>query len=393
MRRNIILLSICQALSISGSTLVITVTALTGKWLAPMPSLVTLPITFQFVATMLSTIPASLLMARIGRRAGFTFGQLIGITGALLATWSIIESHFWLFTLASGLLGAHNAFWQYLRFAAAEVATDNFRPRAISYVLAGGVLAAVLGPQLAKWNIDLFAPHTFAGAYFMVCVLSAMTILFLQMIRIPKPAIRAFNSSGRCLRIIIMQPKFLIAVSSSAIGYGIMNFLMTSTPLAMQYCGFSFDKSVTVIQLHVVGMFLPSFITGTFINRFGVERVILCGVCILGLCIAVNLYDQKFFNFWLGLILLGIGWNFMFIGGTSLLTETYKLKERAKTQASHDFIVFGAVALTAFFSGALHEAFGWSFLNIAAIFPLILVFFASFWYCLSVKKISLAKFR
>ena len=385
-RRNIMLLSVCQALSVSGSTLVIAITALTGKWLAPNPGLATLPIALQFAVTMVTTIPASYFMAYVGRRVGFTCGQVIGIIGALLATWSIIEGWFWLFAISSGLIGAHNAFWQYYRFAAAESAGKAFRARAISYVLAGGILAAFVGPQLAKWNIDLFAPYRFAGAYFVICILGIVTVALLQFVRIPNPVLQNLNSGGRRIREIARQPEFFVAVLSSAIGYGIMNLLMTSTPLAMKYCGYEFSASATVIQWHVFGMFFPSFFTGHLIRWMGTQRVILTGSFAIAACIGINLYDTAFINFFTSLFLLGIGWNFLFIGGTHLLTHAYTAEERAKVQAAHDFIVFGTVAVTAFFSGAIQQIFGWFLLNLIALAPIGIVAFVLFWCRAHLKK-------
>ena len=379
-RRNVFILAICQALSMSGASLVMTVSALAGQMVATDKSLATLPLAMQFTATMLSTIPASLLMGRIGRRAGFTIGQVIGLLGAGLACWALFLGDFWLFVLGSSIIGVHNAFWQYYRFAAADTAGQEYKARAISYVLAGGVIAALLGPQISKWSVDFFSPVFFAGGYIAITVLSFLTIILLQLINIPKPNVSNLIGGGRLLTEIIRQPKFILAVMAAMFGYGAMNLVMTATPLAMNICGFDFSSTATVIQAHVLAMFAPSFFTGHLIKRFGLVNVIIAGTMFSTGAIVFNLLGVNIINFACGLILIGLGWNFMFIGGTTLLTETYQPEEQAKVQALNDFLVFGTVAITSFSSGAVQEKLGWTAINWSVAFPITLVFVSAVWF-------------
>ena len=379
MRRNVLILACCQALAMTGTSMLVTICALVGVILAPDKTLVTLPLALQFVATTCSTIPASLFMARVGRRLGFSVGQALGMVGAGIAAYAVYIGSFWLFMGGGVLLGVHNAFWQYFRFAAAEAASEAFRARAISYVMAGGLVAAFAGPQLAKWTAHLSAA-TFAACFIVIVALSFVSVILLQFVRIPTPVHTGLAGAGRPITEIMRSPGFIIAAMSSTIGYGMMNMLMTSTPLAMTFCGFAFDDAATVIQWHIVGMFLPSFFTGNIIKRFGVINVIACGAALQAGAIITALSGVEFANFWGGLIMLGLGWNFMFIGGTTLLTESYAPEERAKTQAAHDFMVFALVAITAFASGALHENFGWQAVNLIAAVPVAAAFVAVVWY-------------
>ncbi len=382
-KRNVLVLSICQALSMTGASLVIFVSALAGQMLADDKSLATLPIAFQFTATMLTTIPASLLMGKIGRKLGFTLGQLIGVCGAALASYAIYEGSFWLFVLASSLLGSHNAFWQYYRFAAADTASGEFKAKAISLVMAGGVFAAVAGPQLAIWSVDIFAPVLFVGCYVAIIFLSTLTIFMLQGISVPKAIAVEISTRGRPLKEIMRQPVFIVAVISAMFGYSVMTLVMTATPLAMKFCGFDFSDTGTVIQFHALAMFAPSFFTGHLIKKFGVLQIIILGAILNIGCMAANLAGIEFVNFWLGLVLLGLGWNFMFVGGTTLLTDAYRPEEKTKVQAANDFIVFGAVSIAAFSSGALFDTFGWAAVNAAVALPMFAAFVASVWFLMA----------
>jgi len=380
-RRNVIVLAICQALSMSGSSLVMTISALAGKMLSDDPALATVPMAVQFLVTMMSTVPASLLMGRVGRKIGFTVGQMFGICGAGLACWALFQGSFLWFVGGASLLGVHNAFWQYYRFAAADTAGPEGRAKAISYVLTGGVLAAVIGPQISKSTFDLFDPIQFAGGYVGVIALSMLTIVLLQMIRIPKPKKADHTTpAGRPILEIARQPVFLVAVLASMVGYATMTFIMQATPLAMQICGFGFKDTATIIQWHVLAMFAPSFVTGHLIKRIGVIYVILIGTLCNFFAMAVNLSGIDFSNFWGGLMLLGVGWNFMFIGGTTLVTEAYRPEEQSRVQAFNDFLVFGCVATAAFGSGYLQAKFGWLAVNMALALPVFAVFLAAIWY-------------
>ncbi len=379
MYKNVVILSICQALSMSGASMVLIATSLVGVVLAPTSTLATLPLALQFVATMCTTIPASLLMARVGRRIGFTVGQTLGVTGAAISSYAIFAGDFWLFIVGAMFLGGHNAFWQYYRFAAADIADEAFKARAISYVLAGGVVAAILGPQLVKWTAEVTAA-AFAGTYAAMIGLSFVAIFLLQFVNIPKPAHTKLSGGGRPVLEIMRTPVFMVAALSSTVGYGAMNLLMTSTPLAMIFCGFAVNDSATVMQWHALGMFAPSFFTGHIIRRYGVANVIAMGAVLQAGAVGVALSGIEFENFWGGLLLLGVGWNFMFIGGTTLLTQAYTPEERAKTQAAHDFTVFGTVAVTALLSGFIHETLGWASINLIAALPIAGAFLAVIWF-------------
>jgi predicted MFS family arabinose efflux permease len=379
-KRNVLVLSFCQALSMTGASLVIVVSALAGQMLADDKSLATLPIAFQFTATMLTTIPASLFMGRVGRKVGFVVGQIIGICGGIVATYAIFQGDFWLFACGSAMLGSHNAFWQYYRFAAADTATEEFKAKAISLVMAGGVFAAIAGPQIAKWSANAFEPILFAGAYVAIIGLSMLSILLLQFISIPKPTSSGISVKGRPIREIARQPVFIVAVISAMFGYGVMTLVMTATPLAMGFCGFDLNDTATVIQFHALAMFAPSFFTGHLIRKFGVVTIIIVGTLLNAACMAVNIAGIEFYNFWAGLVLLGLGWNFMFVGGTTLLTEAYRQEERSKVQALNDFIVFGVVATASFSSGALQDKLGWSAVNAMITLPMCIAFAFAVWF-------------
>lgn len=381
-KRNVLVLSVCQALSNTGSSLVMTVASLVGLMLADDKSLATLPLAIQFTATTLTTIPASLMMGRFGRKIGFTFGQAIGVGGASLAVYAIYQSDFSLFVLASGLLGAHNAFWQYYRFAAADTASDAYKAKAISYVMAGGVFAAIVGPQIAKWGANAFAPVLFVGGYVAIIGLSMATIVLLQAISVPKPTHVGISVKGRPLGEIARQPVFIVAVTSATLGYAVMVLVMTATPIAMKMCGFGFSDSATIIQWHALAMFAPSFVTGRLIKKFGVLQIIITGTLLNAIAMSINLAGIDFLNFWGGLVFLGLGWNFMFVGGTTLLTDAYRPEEKSKVQALNDFTVFGMVAIASFSSGALLDKFGWNAVNATVTLPVCIAFAGAVWFLL-----------
>jgi len=379
-RGNVIALAVCQALSMSGVVLVVSVSALTGEVLAENKALATVPFALQFAAAMIATVPASLLMGRIGRRAGFTVGQTIGVVGALVAAFGIFENSFTIFAIGSVILGIHNAFWQYLRFAAAEAAPERFRPQAISYVLAGGLVAAVLGPEIAKATRDIFEPVLFAGSYLAIVPLCLANIAVLRFVRIPRPP--ASVHVGRRLGLIVREPAFIVAGLSAMIGYGAMNLVMTATPLAMHAAHFEFRDSAFVIQWHVLGMFAPSFVTGHLIRRFGAPSIVIAGALAMTFSVGANLSGETLWHYWFGLVLLGIGWNFMFIGGTTLLTEVHRPEERARVQALNDFLVMSMVTVSSFGSGALHHALGWTAVNLGIVVPVLIAFAAAVWLAL-----------
>lgn len=375
--RNIALLAVAQALFMSVQSMGIAVTPLAAyalldgewKWMA------TVPIFLVHLALMATTIPASLAMAVIGRRAGFTLGAIAGLGSGLLGCTAIFQASFPLLCAAAVLQGVQGAFFWYFRLAAADSATPDTRARAISLVMAGGVLAGVLGPQTAKWTVDALAV-TFAGVYLSAAAFSLLVLLLVQFVNIPMLTVSERAAPRRPMREISRQPAYRVALASSVFGYAVMTLTMSATPLAMLACGFGFSDSATVIQAHVVAMFLPSFFTGHLITRFGVLRVIAAGGAIMLGCAVVNLAGVAFSNFLIANILVGLGWNFTYVGGSTLLTQTYTPSERAKVQASHDFTVYAATATAAALSGVLAAKAGWTVINLAAI-PLMLVIILS----------------
>jgi len=362
-KRNVLILAACQTLYMSGTSLMITTSPLIGNMLANEPRWATLPLAAHHCGVMAATVPASQLMRQIGRRAGFMFATLFGIAGAAIAGFAILQAWFWVFCLGVFVVGWFNGFAVFYRFAAADSAPVDFKPKAISWVLTGGLFAAILGPELAKHTKDLLTPIEYAGSYFALIGLYVLNLALVAQVRIPPLTAEEKASSGRPLLHILAQSKCALAVCCAFIAYGVMSLLMTSTPLAMQACGFSFDESATVIQAHIIGMFAPSFFTGNLIRKFGTMRIILVGVLINIVCVCVDLEGIGFYNFSIGLFLLGIGWNFMFIGATSLLTETHTPSERAKVQGFNDFLIFGTITMAAVGSGNLLYFFGWETVN------------------------------
>lgn len=372
-KRNVFVLAACQALMMSCNALLIAISALVGAALAPEKWLATVPLGLQFLATMLCTLPASLLMRSIGRRAGFILGTVAGLAGSVVSTYAVLTHSFAWLCAGAFLFGVFNAFAQYYRFAAADTATPEFRSRAISLVLAGGVVAAFAGPNLASATREL-AAMPFAGSYASLLVLFAASALLLVGLRIPR-AVATERGASRPMAVIARQPAFLAAVIGATVAYTSMNLLMTATPLAMDHAGHSFDDTALVIEWHVLGMFAPAFLTGHLINRFGVTNIMLVGVALLGTCVSVNLFGGSVAHFWLALLLLGMGWNFLFVGATTLLTETYTLAEKAKVQGVNDLLIFGTVALSATTSGMLHHALGWQAMNLGVVPLLVLCLF------------------
>lgn len=376
---NVFLLATCQALLYTSSSLVLTTAALVGVALAPSVSLSTLPLGVMFITTMSTTMPASLLMRRLGRRTGFLLGAASGVAGGALCAAAIHNGSFLGYCIGLALIGVFNGVGQYYRFTAAEVANVEFRSRAISLVMAGGVIAAFTGPNLANLTRDLVTPTAFAGSYVCLVAVYLLSMALLSALRVPPPSAAETSGPVRPMSTIARQPAFLVAVLGGMVSYGVMNLLMTATPLAMAGCGLAFGDTAWVIQWHVFGMFAPSFFTGHLIRRFGVGNVMVCGGVLLALCAAVNLSGLDVLHFWAALALLGVGWNFLFIGSTTLLTETYLPAEKAKVQGLNDLLVFATVAVTATSSGALHHALGWSAMNIGVLPFITLCILATLW--------------
>lgn len=379
-RRNVAILAIAQGLFMTIQSMGIATTPLAGYSLLGVDkSLATLPIFLNHAGIMLTTIPASLLMGRIGRRAGFTIGAALAIVFGLLAAWAIWIRSFEVLCISALLQGMAAAFAWYYRFAAADASPPAFKPKAISYVMAGGIAAGVIGPEIAKRTVDWFAPVTFMGVYVSIAIVGVLSTLLVHLLRIPKLTAAEQAAGGRSLKLIARQPAFVVALLSSMCGYGVMTLVMSSTPLAMLACGFQFGHSATVIQVHIIAMFLPSFFTGHLIQRFGVLAIIATGALIQVGCAVVNLIGIDLWNFMLANALVGLGWNFTFVGGSTLLTTTYQPVERAKVQATHDFVVYATTATAAAAAGFLQQKAGWAVINLAALPLMAIVVAANAW--------------
>ena len=381
-RRNVALLATCQALMMSATSLIITTAALVGFALAQDKSWATLPLAIQFIATMCTSIPAALLMDRIGRRQGFMLASLFGVSGAVLATLAILKGKFSLFTLGTLQIGIFNGFGNYYRFAAADAVDKELKSRAVSYIMAGGVVAAFVGPNLANLTRGIITNAPFAGSYGALVSLYVISLVAQAFLKLPpKPVVDNASGSGsaRPMKVIAAQPMFIVALVCGMLGYGVMALAMTATPLAMHHYAHPFPLTSFVIQWHVLGMFAPSFVTGHLIKRYGVLNIMLVGALLGVACMAVNLAGSSVWHFWTALLLLGISWNFLFIGATTLLTETYRPEERAKTQALNDFAVFTSVALSSLSAGALQSRYGWQTVNMGLIPLLVIILTSILW--------------
>ncbi|MFZ3406921.1 MFS transporter [Vibrio chagasii] len=364
MNRNVWLLSLCQALLMTGNILLISVIGLIGKQIAPSASMITLPVALQFLGLMAATIPASLISGKLGRKRGFSIGNLVGITGASLATYALAQQNFYLFCFATFLLGIGIGFGTLYRFAAIEVCDENARHRAISISMAGGVLAAVLGPNLAIMSQQWSQDGLYIGAFASLIGLNILALVILQAIQFPKVSFSHQAPKSDSLSAIVKAPNFVGAVFAAMVAYAVMNILMTATPLAMIGCGFDFTKAAGVIEWHVLGMFVPAFFTGSLIEKFGSRMMILAGGILFVFCIAINIHGESIWHFRAALVLLGVGWNFMFIAATGLFSQSYQPQNKAKAQAFNEFVVFGCVTVTALLSGWLESTAGWQNLNI-----------------------------
>jgi len=379
--QNILPLAICFALSASTSSLTVSASSIIGFDISSNKSLATLPLSFHLIGTMLSGLPASLLMKKIGRKYGFIFGTIIGLIGATSASLSIVYKHFPFFCFSVFCLGILSGFTQLYRFAAVDVTTEDFRTKAISFVMLGGIFAGFIGPAVASSAKNFLKNSPFAGSYIYMILIHFFIIILLLKINLPKPSVEEKAGKRRKLSKIFFQPKFIIAILSSMISYAVMAMIMTATPLAMtEYCGYPFSDAAFVIQWHVVGMFAPSFFTGSLIKKFGSVKIIIVGILINFLCIFINFAGSNLFNFWWALILLGIGWNFMFVSGTNMITETYTPSEKAIVQGVNDFLVFGSAAFASLISGVIQTSMGWEAINYSAILFLFLLILALIWY-------------
>ena len=383
--RNVALLSVCQGLLLTHGVSMIAVTGLAGRAIAPDPGLATLPLTAYVLGGAATTLPAAAFMHRHGRRAGFSLGVLLGCIGSLVCALAVATRNFALLSLGTALCGGYTASGQQYRFAAADVAEPTWKSRAISLTLAGGILGGFFGPELGKLTRELMSPP-FAATYLSLAVVSLLALALVSRLDIPPLSAEQRRASGRPLRQIARQPAFLLAVLAAATGYGVMNLLMTATPLAMDICSHPFADTAFVLEWHVIGMFAPSFFTGDLIKRFGVLRVIGAGTVLMTACIGIALTGVSLMHFWWALLLLGVGWNFLYLGGTALLTETYRPEEKAKAQGSNDFVVFAVQGLTSLSSGLLISRQGWEALNLLALPAVALTALATFVYASKLRR-------
>ncbi|AZO08311.1 MULTISPECIES: MFS transporter [unclassified Mesorhizobium] len=379
-RRTALLLAAAQAIVGSAAPIAISLGALAGQYLlGPDKSLATAPVTGFNLGVALGALPAAAIIRRLGHRGGFMTGTIVTALGGLVATVALYRASFWLFAFGLGIIGVGGAFVQQFRFAAADNAPSEFKARAISFVLAGGIVTAILGPQIVIYTRELLAPVMFAGSFASILVLAAVgavILSFLHMSRRTRIATEAAASDARPLVEIATQPRFVAALFCAVGSYALMSFVMTGAPLAMVGCGLSTDDATLGISWHVMAMFGPSFFTGSLIHRFGAERIVAVGLVLLIGCAVVALSGLALWQFWTALILLGLGWNFGFIGATAMVAASYRTSEKGKVQGFHDFVLFGSVAFASLMSGAVYNAWGWTMLNWIVLPVTVLCFMA-----------------
>jgi MFS family permease len=368
-RSNVIRLAIAQALGGANSAIVYSTGAIVGEMFAPSKNLATLPISTFVVGMALCTLPVGAIAQRYGRRTAFLVGTLSGVLTGLLAAVAVVFASFAIFCLAMFFGGAYASVVLSFRFAAADCVEADMRPRAVSAVMAGGVLAGLIGPQVVAATTNLWQPYLFAATYLVQGALAAVSMLVLTGIRIPKP-VHSSENRGRPLREIASQPRFVTAMICGVVSYMMMNLVMTSAPLAMKLCGLSLASANLGIQWHVIAMYGPSFITGRLITRFGSRTIVATGLILIAAAAATGLTGINISHFWLALILLGMGWNFGFVGASTLVLECHRPEEKAKVQSFNDFVVFGAMVFGSFASGNLLTVYGWNAVCLVTLPPL-----------------------
>jgi MFS family permease len=379
MNKNLWLLAGAQGLFLTNNVVFIAINGLVGLALAPLGWMATLPVMGYVVGGALSTPLVARTQSAFGRQASFQIGLMVALASALLCAWAVMDKNFWLLVASTVIAGYYSANGQLYRFAAAELSAPAFRDKAVSLVLAGGLVGAVLGPNLAVRTKD-WLDVPFAGAYVALAGVALLSMALMAFLRFPPaPAPVAGADRGRPLSVIVRQPVFIVATAGAALGFGVMNLLMAATPLAMQVCGFPFDDAALVLEWHVIGMFAPGFFTGHLIARFGALSVMGAGVVLNLLCIAVALSGVDLQQFLIALFLLGVGWNFLFTGSTTLSLQAYRPEEKNRAQAAINFCVFATMALTSFASGALVTTQGWQWLNIGSLVPVGLTGLALIW--------------
>lgn len=374
-RSTIARLAIAQALAGANSTVIFATGAVVGHMLAPSASLATLPISIFVVGMALCTLPAGAIARRYGRRAAFLLGAGAGVLAGLIATLAMLHASFWLFCTSTFFGGVYAAVVLSFRFAAADCAAPERRPRALSAVMAGGVFAGVIGPQLVTHTMNLWPPYLFAATFIGQAAVAALSALILAGVDLPRPT-AADLSAGRPLSIIARQPRFILAVICGVVSYLLMNFLMTAAPLAMKFCGLSQESANLGLQWHVIAMYAPSFWTGRLITRFGATAVVSAGLALIAASSAVGLFGIDVAHFWATLILLGVGWNFGFVGVSAMVLECHRPEEKERVQSFNDFMVFGTMTIGSFLSGGLLSSFGWSTVLMLSFAPLLIAVFA-----------------
>ena len=370
--RNIAVLAMAQALGAASPPIIVSLGGLVGQSLSSDLALVTLPVSLFNLGLALGTLPAAFIMRRLGRRSGYLIGTMFGLSAGLIAASGIAAASFVLFCLGTFTAGFYAAYVQSYRFAAADTVSGAMKARAISWVMVGGLVAAVIGPQLVIWTRDALPATPFAGSFLSQAALALLAMPVLMLLRVPKPDTLSISiaDSGRPLGEILRNPRFVLAVIAGVVSYGLMTFVMTAAPMAMVGHGHSVDRAALGIQWHVLAMFAPSFVTGHLITKFGKGRVTAVGLLLIAFSAVIALTGLDLFHFWTSLVLLGIGWNFGFIGATTMVADCHTPAERSKVQGTNDFLVFGVVAAASFFSGSLLHASGWATIN-WLIFPVV----------------------
>jgi predicted MFS family arabinose efflux permease len=371
-KRNAWVLATAQALGGANPAIVISLGGIVGLTLATDKALATLPVSLLNLGLALGIIPAAMVMRRFGRRNGYLFGAMLGVIGGCVAALGIVWGSFAMFCIGTLTAGFYASYVQSYRFAAADSATPAFKARAISYVMAGGLAAGIIGPQIVIFTREVVPGAMFAGSFLAQAGLALLTIAVISFLRAAPVPVDAPKDSGRPLLQIVRQPRFVIAVVTGIVSYGLMAFLMTAAPLAMVDCGLPIETAALGISWHILAMFGPSFFTGRLIDRFGKETITATGLALIAVSAVIALQGLTVAHFWTALILLGIGWNFGFIGATALVTDCYRPEERTKVQAANDFLVFGSVALASFSSGKLLDAGGWELVNWLSFPPIAL---------------------
>jgi predicted MFS family arabinose efflux permease len=370
-RRNALVLAIAQALAGGNNTVLVATAAIVGTMLAPDKGLATLPISIFVLGMWMGTLPMGVLARRLGRRNALQIGTACGVLTGLICCVAVLQGSFLLFNIGAVFSGFYASAHQSYRFAAADTASDEFRPKAISWVLLGGIFAGVVGAQLVIATQNSWPPYLFAATYIGQSLLALISAGVLMFVNIPKPPPRSAVGDGRPLSEIAKEPRFIVAVVCGVAAYSMMNLVMTSAPLAMVMCNHSITDATLGLQWHVLGMYAPSFITGALITRFGLERITSLGFALILVAAGIGIAGISLWHFWIGLALLGVGWNFAFIGATTMVTHCHRPNERNKVQAFNDFLVFGSMAIGSFSSGQLLASFGWATVN-EVVFPVVL---------------------